>query len=134
LCLCLYADAQLLNGLGCLIYRSNPVNFTITGLGAIDYYAVAVDLHLNERLDADEPFEIYNKAPRRPPTPSAGRRRTCTSISSSATRTYRTRRRRLTETGLTSPTPTETELAAPTPSATRPSPGRPQPRRRRHRR
>ena len=61
LCLCLYADAQLLNELGCLIYRTNPVNFTITGLGAQNYYAVAfVDLHLNERLDADEPFEIYN--------------------------------------------------------------------------
>jgi hypothetical protein len=125
LCLCLYADAQLLNGLGCLIYRTNPANFRITGLSAIDYYAVAfVDLHLNERLDADEPFEIYNNRAAPPADAIGGTSQNMhvdfefgdENLPNAPTPTP-------TETELTSPTPTETELAAPTPSATPSEPG-----------
>src|SRR5262245_6897897 len=60
LCLCLYTDAQLLNGIGCLIYRTNPVHWNLSGRGPGPFYMVAfVDLHINEQLDPDEPFEIY---------------------------------------------------------------------------
>ena len=125
LCLCLYADAQLLSGLGCLIYSTNAVNFTISGLGAVDYYAVAfVDLHRNERLDADEPFEIYNNRAAPPADAIGGASHNMhvdfefgdENLPNAPTPTP-------SETVLISPTPTETELAAPTPSATPSEPG-----------
>ena len=60
LCLCVYNDAQLLDGRGCLIFHQNPVTYGINSLNPGDYYLVAfVDLHPNEQLDADEPFQIY---------------------------------------------------------------------------
>lgn len=60
LCLCLYRDAALTNQVGCLIYRITPINYQVTRLARANYYAVAfLDLHVNERLDPDEPYEIY---------------------------------------------------------------------------
>ena len=60
LCLCLFADPQLATGLGCLIFRANARAYQLDRLSGEAYYAVAfLDLHLNEQLDPDEPFEIY---------------------------------------------------------------------------
>jgi hypothetical protein len=73
LCLCVYSDAQLLSGLGCLIFRSNAVRYHIDSLGAGDYYLIAfVDLHVNVRLDPDEPFEIYRDRALPPGDPVGG--------------------------------------------------------------
>ena len=73
LCLCVYSDAQLLSELGCAIFHSNPVRYRIDSLGAGDYYLIAfVDLHINERLDADEPFEIYRDRALPPGDPVGG--------------------------------------------------------------
>lgn len=58
LCICLFTDGQLTNGLGCLIFRRNNAGYQIRI--DRDVYAIAfLDLHINERLDADEPFEIF---------------------------------------------------------------------------
>ena len=74
LCLCVYSDAQLLGGLGCLIFRTNAAHYRIDSLAAQDYYLIAfVDLHLNERLDPDEPFEIYHDRGLPPGDPVGGR-------------------------------------------------------------
>src|SRR5262245_30398554 len=55
LCLCIYADAQLHNSFGCLIYRSNPTPYHLSGLGAGNLYLIAfVDVHSNEEHDGDE--------------------------------------------------------------------------------
>jgi hypothetical protein len=72
LCLCLYTDAQLTHGLGCFIFRNNPAPYSIT-LGDGSFYLVAfVDLHINERLDPDEPFEIYQDRSAPPGDPVSG--------------------------------------------------------------
>lgn len=73
LCLCVYSDAQLLNGLFCLILRRNAAHYSIDSLGPGDYYLVAfVDLHVNESLDPDEPFEIYRDRALPPADPVGG--------------------------------------------------------------
>lgn len=60
LCLCLYADASLRVGIGCLIHNANPWSYHLNGLNVPTYYAVAfLDVHSNERRDPDEPYEIY---------------------------------------------------------------------------
>lgn len=60
LCLCVYVDPGLTAGLGCLIFRTNAANYQVDHLNGDRYYLVAfLDLHDNERLDADEPYEIY---------------------------------------------------------------------------
>jgi predicted transcriptional regulator len=51
LCICLFTDVQLTNGLGCLIFRRNNAGYQIRI--DRDVYAIAfLDLHINERLDA----------------------------------------------------------------------------------
>jgi hypothetical protein len=72
LCLCVYTDAEMRVDIGCLIFRSNPVTYQITGLAARDFYVVAfVDLEINERLDPEEPFEIYRDRVTTPADPVA---------------------------------------------------------------
>jgi hypothetical protein len=73
LCLCVYSDAQLLGGLGCFIFRTNAVRYRIDSLGAEDYYLIVfVDVHVNEQLDPDEPFEIYHDRALPPADPIGG--------------------------------------------------------------
>lgn len=61
LCLCLYTDPSFTRRYGCAIYTVNERRYGIgTPPGAGDYYLVAfLDVHINERLDPDEPFEIF---------------------------------------------------------------------------
>lgn len=71
LCLCVYTDPELSSGLGCLLFDTSPARYRIDRLTG-DYYLVAfVDLHVNERLDADEPFEIYRDRGAPPADPVA---------------------------------------------------------------
>jgi hypothetical protein len=61
LCLCLYTNAALTSGIGCLIFRSNPASYQVTRLAARNYYAIAfLDIEINETLDPGEPYEIYD--------------------------------------------------------------------------
>lgn len=74
LCLCVFTMPDLSNGIGCVIYRRNNVGYDPIVLGDRDYYLVAfVDLHINERLDRDEPFQIYRGRGRTPADPLNGR-------------------------------------------------------------
>ncbi|MDX2167503.1 MAG: EF-hand domain-containing protein [Deltaproteobacteria bacterium] len=60
LCVCLYTDAALNNSIGCLILRRNDTTYHVA-VGNRSYYAIAfLDLHINERHDADEPYEIFS--------------------------------------------------------------------------
>lgn len=59
LCLCFYRRPDLTLGLGCAIYRSNPVNYRVS-LQAGTYYVVAfLDIEIDEILDPGEPYQIY---------------------------------------------------------------------------
>ncbi len=59
LCVCLYTDAALTRSIGCLIRPRNDTTYT-ANVGNRDYYAVAfLDVHKNDRQDADEPYEIF---------------------------------------------------------------------------
>lgn len=59
LCICVFADPALTVGLGCLIVRRNDSTYDVV-LGRSDYYLIAfLDIHVNERLDDDEPYEIF---------------------------------------------------------------------------
>jgi hypothetical protein len=72
LCLCVYRDPALTVSLGCLISRRNDVNYDLD-LGRSDYYLIAfLDIHVNERVDPDEPYEIYRDRGAAPADPAAG--------------------------------------------------------------
>jgi hypothetical protein len=72
LCLCIYTGPALTGGLGCLILRRNDATYDIE-LGGADYYVIAfLDIHSNERLDADEPYEIYRDRGAAPADPIGG--------------------------------------------------------------
>jgi hypothetical protein len=59
LCVCLYTDAALTASIGCLLLRSNDTSYHVA-VGNRSYYAIAfLDLHINERHDPDEPYEIF---------------------------------------------------------------------------
>lgn len=74
LCVCVYTDADLTNGLGCLILRRNAAAYALNNLGNRDYYLIAfLDLHINERLDPDEPYEIFQRRAALPADPVGGR-------------------------------------------------------------
>jgi hypothetical protein len=117
LCLCLYTDAQLTHGVGCLIFRNNPAPYTIT-LGQGSFYFVAfVDLNdTNELLDPGEPFEIYNDRSAPPGDPVAA-------LSNDMHVDFDFGDENLPATA----TPTETEPPPPTPSVTPTSPFSPTP-------
>lgn len=61
LCLCVFTDPMLADqGLGCLIRTSNNASYQIPTNGAATYYLIAfLDIDLNERVDENEPYEIY---------------------------------------------------------------------------
>lgn len=72
LCLCVYTDPQLQNSLGCLIFTRNDAAYNLD-LGNVDLYLIAfLDLKINERLDAHEPFEIFDDRGAPPGDPVAG--------------------------------------------------------------
>jgi hypothetical protein len=72
LCLCVYRDADLRISLGCLISNRNNASYTIE-LGRSDYHLIGfLDIHINERIDPDEPFEIYDDRAAPPADPVAG--------------------------------------------------------------
>jgi hypothetical protein len=61
LCLCLSRDPQLQVFLGCFIFQTSTATYRFTRLFPADYYLIAfLDIHINERPDPDEPFEIYS--------------------------------------------------------------------------
>jgi hypothetical protein len=60
LCLCVYTDPSLQLGIGCFIAFTNGATFSVTTFDANDYFLIAfLDLDLDERVDLNEPFEIY---------------------------------------------------------------------------
>jgi hypothetical protein len=64
LCICVYRSPDLSSAsrLGCLIRQRNDAAYDTGDLADRDYYAVGfVDLIINERLDADEPYVIYDQ-------------------------------------------------------------------------
>ncbi|HSQ01058.1 MAG TPA: hypothetical protein VL049_27870, partial [Candidatus Dormibacteraeota bacterium] len=74
LCLCVYTMPDLSNRLGCLIYEHNDVSYGLNNLADKNYYLVAfVDVHINERLDKDEPFQIYQGRGSTPGDPLNGK-------------------------------------------------------------
>ena len=61
LCFCLFADADLQSELGCFISSRNGATFQYVSGDTGRYFVIAfLDLQRNERVDANEPFEIYN--------------------------------------------------------------------------
>ena len=73
LCLCVFTDPQLTNGIGCQLYRRNNVGYSFQ-FGDRDYYLIAfLDVHINERVDPDEPFEIFLDHGTSPGDPVNGR-------------------------------------------------------------
>src|SRR5512143_1233975 len=74
LCLCVYTMPDLSNRIGCAIYEQNNVSYVLNNLADKDYYLIAfVDLHINERLDKDEPFQIYQGRGSKPADPLNGK-------------------------------------------------------------
>lgn len=74
LCLCIYTTPDLSNRLGCAIYPRADVSYSLGNLDGREYYAIAfVDVHINERLDRDEPFQIFSGRGAAPADPIDGR-------------------------------------------------------------
>jgi hypothetical protein len=74
LCLCVYTMPDLSNRIGCLLYGRNDVRYDLGNLGNRDYYLIAfVDLRINERRDAQEPFVIFEGRAGTPGDPLNGR-------------------------------------------------------------
>lgn len=74
LCVCVYTRPDLGNRLGCLLYSRNDVAYDLSNLGDRDYYLIAfVDLRVNERRDADEPYVIFEGRSGAPGDPLNGR-------------------------------------------------------------
>jgi hypothetical protein len=73
LCVCIYTDAQLTKRLGCVIDSSNDTRYFVNTRAATDYFAVAfLDIHVNERLDPDEPYQIFHDRAAVPADPVVG--------------------------------------------------------------
>jgi hypothetical protein len=73
LCLCLSSDPQLQVGLGCFIFGTSTATYRFSRLDPISYYLIAfLDIHINERPDPDEPFEIYSDRGALPADPIPG--------------------------------------------------------------
>lgn len=73
LCVCVYTDAQLTKRLGCVIESSNDTQYSINSRTATDYFVIAfLDIHINERLDPDEPYEIFRDRAAVPADPVLG--------------------------------------------------------------
>jgi hypothetical protein len=107
LCLCVYTMPDLSHGIGCLIFNGNDVTYDIPNLADRDYYLVAfVDVHINERIDRDEPFQIYQGRGGRPGDPVNGK-----STASDVDFIFG-------DENLPAPTATATESSTPSPSAT----------------
>ena len=74
LCLCVYTMPDLTNRIGCAIYRRNEVTYDPIVLADRDYYLIAfVDIHINERRDADEPYLIFEGRGGTPADPLNGK-------------------------------------------------------------
>jgi hypothetical protein len=72
LCLCVYRDPALTLSLGCLIAGRNNASYEVD-IGRADYYLIGfLDIHVNERVDPDEPYEIYDDLAAPPGDPVAG--------------------------------------------------------------
>lgn len=70
LCLCIYADADLRFGLGCYIYSSNGATYQLTTVANDSFFLVAfLDVQRNDRLDPNEPYEIYHDRAAAPADP-----------------------------------------------------------------
>jgi hypothetical protein len=72
LCICVYRNPDLTGRIGCVISNRNNVAYD-TGALPNAYYAIGfVDLTINERLDADEPYVIYDQRAASPADPIDG--------------------------------------------------------------
>ncbi len=73
LCICVFKTPELTQSIGCLpVYRNNTT-YDTGGLTDRDYYVIAfVDLHINERRDADEPYVIFDQHAATPGDPING--------------------------------------------------------------
>lgn len=61
LCLCVYYDADLEQGLGCLVARNNGAVMQLPTDDTRDYYFIAfLDRNRDEGHDVNEPYEIYH--------------------------------------------------------------------------
>ena len=73
LCLCIFTDPQLTNGIGCGIFNHNDAAFSYQ-FADRDYYLIAfLDVHKNDSHDPDEPFEIFLQRGAAPGDPVNGR-------------------------------------------------------------
>ncbi len=114
LCVCVYSDAAFKHRLGCLITSTNNMPYEINTRDNADYYVVAfLDLHINERLEADEPFEIYHDRAAPPGDPisgSSGRTDVDLVFGDENLPSIATATATATATGSIAPTPTKTPL------------------------
>lgn len=73
LCLCIYDAPDLSSRRGCAIYYRADVTYNLDNLSRGPYYAIAfVDIHINERVDRDEPFQIFSGRGAEPADPIDG--------------------------------------------------------------
>ena len=112
LCLCVYADANLQDRLGCFIWAHNGATFQIAGLSPIDYFFIAfLDPNFDEVVNSDEPFGIYRDRTALPADPV-----TADPVHPAITIVFGDQS--LTPTPAASFTPTETPTPTDTPSPT----------------
>jgi len=72
LCVCIYTDAELTSPLGCVI-KSRNGPYSVNTRTPTTYFVIAfLDIHVNERLDPDEPFEIFHDRAAVPGDPVVG--------------------------------------------------------------
>lgn len=72
LCVCVYTDAELTSRLGCVI-KSDNGPYSVNTRTPTTYFVIAfLDIHVNEQLDPDEPFEIFHDRAAVPGDPVLG--------------------------------------------------------------
>jgi len=73
LCICVFKTPELGQRIGCLLYQRNNVTYDTGELTDRDFYVIGfVDLHINERHDADEPYVIFDQRAGTPGDPING--------------------------------------------------------------
>ncbi len=61
LCICFFTNPELTTGPGCFKFTTNPVRYNLNYNTGQYYLRAFVDIHVNDRYDTDEPFQIYRE-------------------------------------------------------------------------
>jgi hypothetical protein len=73
LCVCVFKTPELTQSIGCILRSRNNATYDTGTLVDRDYYVIGfVDLHINERRDADEPYVIFDQRAGTPGDPING--------------------------------------------------------------